>query len=35
MKLNDKQIDTFFNTLIKIIEERENVQIEYEIKTKK
>lgn len=35
MKLNNEQINTFLDTLIKIIEERENVKIDYEIKNKK
>lgn len=35
MKLTEKQINTFFDTLIKIIEDRENVKINYSIKKKK
>lgn len=34
MKLNEKQINTFFDTLIKIIEEKEKVKIDYSIKQK-
>lgn len=32
MNLSEKQIDTFFKTLIQIIEEREKVKINYRIK---
>ena len=35
MNLNEKQIDTFLNTLIKIIEDRENVTIDYSVKNRK
>lgn len=35
MKLNEKQINTFLDTLIKIIEAKENVKIQYSIKNKK
>lgn len=31
MILSEKNIEQFFKTLIEIIEERENVKIEYEI----
>ena len=34
MKLSEKQINAFFDTLIKIIEDREKVKIKYEIKNK-
>lgn len=34
MKLNEKQINTFLDTLIKIIEAKENVKIQYSIKNK-
>jgi hypothetical protein len=32
MKLSEKNIEKFYDTLIKIIEERENVKIKYIIK---
>lgn len=32
MKLSEKNIEKFYDTLIKIIEERENVKIKYVIK---
>lgn len=35
MNLTDKQINTFYDTLIKIIEDRENVKIEYKLKENK
>jgi len=34
MNLNEKQIDKFYSTLIRIIEDRENVKIDYELKDK-
>lgn len=35
MNLSEKQIDTFLDTLIKIIEDRENVTIDYSVKNRK
>lgn len=35
MDLTEKQINTFLDTLIKIIEDRENIKIDYSIKSKK
>lgn len=35
MNLSEKQIATFFDTLIKIIEDREKVKIDYVLKKKK
>ena len=35
MNLSEKQIDTFLDTLIKIIEDRENVTIDYSVKKQK
>lgn len=34
MELSKKQIDIFLDTLVKIIEDRENVIIDYSIKQK-
>lgn len=33
MELSKKQIDVFLDTLVKIIEDRENVTVDYSIKT--
>lgn len=35
MNLSEKQIDTFLDTLVKIIEDRENVTIDYSVKNRK
>ena len=35
MNLSEKQIDTFLDTLIKIVEDRENVTIDYSVKNRK
>ena len=35
MELSKKQIDAFLDTLVKIIEDRENVTIDYSIKTER
>ncbi len=35
MNLSEKQIDEFLDTLIKIIEDRENVTIDYSVKNRK
>lgn len=35
MNLNEKQVNTFLDTLIKIIEDRENVTIDYSVKNRK
>lgn len=35
MNLTEKQIKTFFDTLVKIIEDRENVKITYVLKERK